>query len=72
MMVEKLNFYINRLKSKKPKAGNSCNMATGGFTHLHRGNPPMSDKYIATGWYAGAGSMNKRRVAPLIGAINIS
>tara|TARA_R100001163_G_C5012090_1_gene157645 strand:- start:43 stop:663 length:621 start_codon:yes stop_codon:yes gene_type:complete len=23
----------------------------GGFTHLHRGNPPMTDKYIATGWY---------------------
>ena len=24
----------------------------GSFTHLHRGNPPMSTKYIATGWYA--------------------
>ena len=23
----------------------------GGFTHLHRGNPPGSPKYIATGWY---------------------
>ena len=23
----------------------------GSFTHLHRGNPPMQDKYIATGWY---------------------
>tara|TARA_X000000368_G_C22740550_1_gene583645 strand:- start:44 stop:631 length:588 start_codon:yes stop_codon:yes gene_type:complete len=23
----------------------------GGFTHPHRGNPPMSDKYIATGWF---------------------
>ena len=23
------------------------------YTHLHRGNPPMSDKYIATGWWQG-------------------
>ena len=22
----------------------------GGYTHMHRGNPPMSTKYIATGW----------------------
>ena len=21
------------------------------YTHPHRGNPPISDKYIATGWY---------------------
>ena len=26
----------------------------GSYTHLHRGNPPMSDKYIATGWYQGS------------------
>ena len=25
----------------------------GSFTHMHRGNPPMEDKYIATGWYQG-------------------
>ena len=25
----------------------------GSYTHLHRGNPPMTDKYIATGWYQG-------------------
>tara|TARA_B100002019_G_C21245805_1_gene588184 strand:+ start:458 stop:1057 length:600 start_codon:yes stop_codon:yes gene_type:complete len=46
----------------KPKAGRVV-IWPGGFTHLHRGNPPMSNKYIATGWYAGAGCMNKRRVA---------
>ena len=21
------------------------------YTHMHRGNPPMSEKYIATGWF---------------------
>ena len=26
----------------------------GSYTHVHRGNPPMSDKYIATGWYTGS------------------
>tara|TARA_B100000287_G_scaffold166500_1_gene157063 strand:+ start:7146 stop:7715 length:570 start_codon:yes stop_codon:yes gene_type:complete len=32
----------------------------GGYTHIHRGNPPMSDKFIATGWYQG--SMGLRQV----------
>ena len=32
----------------------------GSFTHLHRGNPPMSDKYIATGWFqADNGALNE-------------
>jgi len=32
----------------------------GSFTHLHRGNPPMSDKYVATGWFqADDGSLNE-------------
>ena len=32
----------------------------GSFTHLHRGNPPLSDKYIATGWFqADNGSLNE-------------
>ena len=26
-----------------------------GYTHMHRGNPPLSNKYIATGWYQGDG-----------------
>jgi hypothetical protein len=36
----------------------------GSFTHLHRGNPPMSNKYIATGWYAGAQGLEKRFFSP--------
>ena len=31
----------------------------GHFTHLHRGNPPMSTKYIATGWYSFANEIDK-------------
>ena len=31
-----------------------------GITHFHRGNPPMSDKYIATGWFqADTGQFNE-------------
>ena len=38
---------------------------SGGFTHLHRGNPPLSgDKYIATGWYQG--SIGLREVQTLV------
>ena len=38
----------------KPKRGTVL-IWPGGFTHLHRGNPPLSgDKYIATGWYQGS------------------
>ena len=35
----------------QPKAGRVV-IWPGSFTHLHRGNPPMSNKYIATGWFA--------------------
>jgi len=35
----------------KPEQGTIC-IFPAGFTHVHRGNPPLSgDKYIATGWY---------------------
>ena len=34
----------------------------GGFTHLHRGNPPMSDKYIATGWYQACSGLEQQFV----------
>ena len=37
---------------QKPERGTVV-IWPGSFTHLHRGNPPMSDKYIATGWYQG-------------------
>lgn len=34
----------------KPKAG-TCVIWPAGFTHMHRGNPPISNtKYIITGW----------------------
>jgi len=36
----------------KPKKGTVL-IWPGSYTHLHRGNPPMTDKYIATGWYQG-------------------
>tara|TARA_X000000368_G_C23055124_1_gene723482 strand:+ start:3486 stop:4121 length:636 start_codon:yes stop_codon:yes gene_type:complete len=35
----------------KPKAGRVV-IWPGSFTHMHRGNPPMENKYIATGWLA--------------------
>ena len=44
-------FLYQKLKVK-PKKGTVL-IWPGGYTHLHRGNPPMSDKYIATGWYQG-------------------
>jgi len=35
----------------------------GGYTHMHRGNPPISTKYIATGWYqADSGSINEHLI----------
>jgi hypothetical protein len=35
----------------QPKAGRVV-IWPGSFTHMHRGNPPMENKYIATGWLA--------------------
>ena len=41
-------YHSMRVKAKK----GSMLLFPAGFTHLHRGNPPMSNtKYIATGWY---------------------
>ena len=45
-------FLYQQLKVK-PKKGTVV-IWPGSYTHLHRGNPPMSDKYIATGWYQGS------------------
>ena len=44
-------FLYQKLKVK-PKKGTVL-IWPGGYTHLHRGNPPMSEKYIATGWWQG-------------------
>ena len=41
-------FLYQQLKVK-PKRG-SVAIWPAGFTHVHRGNPPMTTKYIATGW----------------------
>ena len=42
-------FLYQKMKVK-PKKGTTL-IWPGGYTHMHRGNPPMEDKYIATGWY---------------------
>ena len=35
----------------------------GSFTHLHRGNPPMSTKYILTGWFSPMQGMSRFKVS---------
>jgi len=50
--VKFTTFLYQQLKVK-PKKGTVV-IWPGSYTHLHRGNPPMSDKYIATGWYQGS------------------
>ena len=44
--------WLYQKRKIKPERGTVC-IWPGSFTHLHRGNPPMSEKYIATGWYQG-------------------
>ena len=44
--------FLYQKRKIKPKKGTIL-IWPGGYTHLHRGNPPMSDKYIATGWWQG-------------------
>ena len=43
--------FLYQKQKIKPKAGRVI-IFPGSFTHLHRGNPPYSTKYIATGWLA--------------------
>jgi hypothetical protein len=43
--------FLYQSKRYKPKMGNVL-IWPAGFTHTHRGNPPLTtEKYIATGWY---------------------
>tara|TARA_B100000965_G_C19251672_1_gene608995 strand:- start:43 stop:630 length:588 start_codon:yes stop_codon:yes gene_type:complete len=52
--------FFYQQKKFKPTKGTTL-IWPGGFTHMHRGNPPMSTKYIITGWFQldGAGSFYK-------------
>ena len=45
--------FLYQQRKFKPETG-TVMIWPGSYTHLHRGNPPMSDKYIATGWYQGS------------------
>ena len=54
-------FLYQKLKVK-PKKGTVL-IWPSSYTHLHRGNPPMSDKYIATGWYQGNSGLNEIQVS---------
>tara|TARA_E500000331_G_C17091205_1_gene641179 strand:- start:42 stop:611 length:570 start_codon:yes stop_codon:yes gene_type:complete len=42
--------FLYQKKKFKPERGTIL-IWPGGLTHMHRGNPPMSTKYIATGWF---------------------
>jgi len=42
--------FLLQSKRVKPKQGTVC-IFPAGYTHIHRGNPPLSgEKYITTGW----------------------
>ena len=42
--------WLYQKKKVKPTTGTVV-IWPGGYTHYHRGNPPMSTKYIVTGWF---------------------
>ena len=44
-------FLYQKLKVKPSKG--TILIWPGCYTHLHRGNTPMTNKYIATGWWQG-------------------
>ena len=46
----------------KPKAGRVV-IWPASFTHLHRGNPPASRKYIITGWWQGVNGLRVTNTA---------
>jgi hypothetical protein len=48
--------FLYQKRKIQPKAGRLA-IWPGGFTHLHRGNPPLTRKHILTGWWQGAKGM---------------
>ena len=42
--------FLYQKRKVKPTKGTVV-IWPGSYTHVHRGNPPMSTKYIATGWF---------------------
>jgi len=51
--------FLYQQKKFKPQKGTVL-IWPSGITHFHRGNPPMTDKYIATGWFqADTGQFNE-------------
>lgn len=53
-------FLYQKLRIKPTK--NTLLIWPGSFTHLHRGNPPMSTKYVLTGWFSPMQGMSKFKV----------
>tara|TARA_B100000287_G_scaffold166500_1_gene157062 strand:+ start:6530 stop:7156 length:627 start_codon:yes stop_codon:yes gene_type:complete len=49
----------------RPKEGRIC-IWPGGFTHLHRGNPPSKTKYIVTGWWQGSNGLGYTQTAGIL------
>jgi len=53
--------FLYQKRKVKPSKGTVV-IWPAGFTHLHRGNPPMTDKYIATGWYQACSGLEQQFV----------
>ena len=56
--------WLYQQKKIKPQR-NLAVLWPGSWTHLHRGNPPMSDKYVLTGWYTPTTSFPKFKINEL-------
>ena len=54
-------FLYQKLRIKPTK--NTLLIWPGSFTHLHRGNPPYSTKYVLTGWFSPMIGMSRFKVS---------